>query len=71
MKTQLIVDGMHCDACKSLIEMELDDNGFTDKVSSLTLNGNNTGTIDLDNVNESELEQIKELVNSMDGYQIN
>jgi copper chaperone CopZ len=70
MKTKIMINGMHCNACVSLIKMELEENGLNKRISSIEVLDNNQGELILQNLNESELTSIKEIINSMDDYQI-
>jgi len=70
MKT-LVVDGMHCDACKKLIQMELDDAGLGEAVVNMTIMPDNVGELELSNTLSSEDEQkVKAVIQNMDGYAI-
>lgn len=69
--TTLTVEGMHCDACKKLIQMELDDAGLGEAVVSMTIQPDNIGELELSNTLSSDDEQkVKDVINSMDGYAI-
>lgn len=71
MDTTLNVQGMHCDACKSLIRMEIDELGFSENVKDVDLTSeNNVGFVALQNVDEEEVEKITEAIDSLGNYQV-
>jgi len=71
MEIKLIIEGMHCDACQTLIGMEIEENGFEDKVSSLKiLAGENKGVLQLKNVTEEDVSTVKRLINAMEPYKV-
>lgn len=70
METKLSVDGMHCNSCKGLIKMELEENGFEDKIVSLELGEDNKGLLTLTDLSEEEKTKAIELVNNMDQYSV-
>lgn len=70
MKT-LTISGMHCDACKKLISMELEDAGLDQHVASIEVEGDNKGTLTLkDGVDEGIEQKVRETVNGMEGYTV-
>ncbi|MCA9385358.1 cation transporter [Candidatus Dojkabacteria bacterium] len=62
---KLKVNGMHCDACKSLIKMELEENGFDD----VKVDGD-THEIQIPENLSGDIEEIKSVINSMESYDI-
>ena len=71
MGKTLIINGMHCDACKILIRMEIDDVGLSDKIKDINLtSGNNKGFVDLQNVSEEEVEKIIEAIDALGEYKV-
>lgn len=67
----LTIKGMHCDACKKLITMELEDAGLNQHVASIELGNNNVGRLCLRDGTESEvLNNIKKVLNGMKDYSI-
>lgn len=71
MKTVLTVKGMHCNACKALIKMQLEERGLEDKIISININEvENVGTVELDNISEEESAIIEEAINSMEQYSV-
>lgn len=68
--TKLTISGMHCNACVSLINMEIEELGLDDKVESLDLNDDMTGELVLSEIGEAELSQIKSAINNMDQYNV-
>ena len=70
MNTILKIKGMHCESCKKLIQMELEEAGFIDKFKEATLLENQIGEIKLVNINTNDLEQIKEIINNLPNYEV-
>lgn len=62
---KLKVNGMHCGACKTLIEMELEENG----IEGVNVNGE-TYEIEVPENLSDKIEAIKNIVNSMEGYEL-
>lgn len=70
MKT-LTINGMHCDACKTLITMELDEGDLSSLISEIKQDGENTGTIRLKaDTTDDEMKKIAEIINQMDNYSV-
>jgi copper chaperone CopZ len=69
MKTTIKVKGMHCDACKALIKMELEEIGLEGNIEKVELEENNQGIILLKNVNETQVEEAKNVINKMEQYE--
>lgn len=71
MKTKLKVKGMHCDACKLLVRMGLEDGGFEEKIVSIdTVKEENVGEVILSGLGEQEIEKAKEIINSVGHYEV-
>jgi copper chaperone CopZ len=70
MKTTIKVKGMHCDACKMLIKMELEEIGLEGNVESVELEADNQGVVVLDNVEEHQIEEARNTINKMDQYEV-
>ena len=69
--TELKINGMHCQACVSLIQMELEDNELDQSIEKIELLEDNTGRVILKEAVNSELEQkIAKVINSMPNYQV-
>lgn len=68
--TIIKVSGMHCDACKMLVKMELEDLGLEENIKTIELEGDNTGTIALENVNDEKIMEAKEVINQMEQYEV-
>ena len=69
--TTLTVQGMHCDACKKLIMMELEDAGLGDSVVDITLKPENIGELQLaETVTSNDEEKIISIINAMETYSI-
>ncbi len=71
MKT-LIVQGMHCGACKKLIMMELEEVGLDALVKNVEImEEEKKGVFHLDeNISDEELEKVKSIINGMEGYTV-
>lgn len=70
MKTTIKVKGMHCDACKMLIKMELEEIGLEGNIESVKLEADNQGLVVLDNIEEDQVEEAKNTINNMDQYEV-
>ncbi|PIR76401.1 MAG: hypothetical protein COU32_02325 [Candidatus Magasanikbacteria bacterium CG10_big_fil_rev_8_21_14_0_10_42_10] len=70
--TTLTVEGMHCDACKKLIMMELEDAGLDTYVENVTVaSTEKKGIFQLNEaIDEDSLEKMKSIINAMDGYSV-
>lgn len=70
MSDTIIVSGMHCDACKKLVRMELEDAGLDSFVLNIQVDQEqNRGTLTLkDGAGENNTEEIRNVINSMEGY---
>lgn len=68
MKTTIKVKGMHCDACKMLIKMELEENGYKDNIELIELEDNNQGSVVLNKVEEAQIEEAINIINKMEQY---
>jgi len=62
------VSGMHCDACKTLITMEIEELGLASKVDSIQLKEENNGTINIYDATEDELKSLVEAINNIGDY---
>ena len=69
MKT-ITVEGMHCGACEKLIRMELDDAGLEFHVEKVEIQGEaKKGVFHFKaDTGDEQIEKIKQIVNSMEGY---
>lgn len=70
MKTTIKVKGMHCDACKMLIKMELEEIGLEGNVESVELEADNQGVVVLNNVEEDQIEEARNTISKMDQYEV-
>ena len=70
MDNTITVKGMHCNSCKMLVKMELEENGFDGKIKNIELREGDIGLVDLQDVSEDEIPKAKELINSMDSYEV-
>lgn len=70
MNTQLTVVGMHCDACKALITMELEEHKLDQYVSAINLNMNETGTLEITTDDEELVKQIRSVIDGLDSYSV-
>ena len=68
---KITVDGMHCDACTSLIKMELDDAQLSSAVNEIKVLEDNKGEIIFnDDVSQEDQNKISEMINKMDNYKV-
>lgn len=67
---QIKVQGMHCDACKALINMELEENQLDKYISSIELADNNIGILNVEDTNNETVSKIKTIINQMPDYQV-
>lgn len=71
MNKTLIVNGMHCNACVSLVKMEIEEIGLADKLESITLlEGRDKGEIALKDVDQVEIDKISTVVNNLESYSV-
>lgn len=71
MSTTIKVQGMHCDACKTLVSMELEEIGLQDKVSEIMIDSKkNQGTLQLTNESQEDIDAIKKAIEGMEQYSI-
>ena len=62
---------MHCDACSSLIKMELEDASLISAVKEINILGDNKGEIIFNEDTPSEdITKISDIINTMDNYNI-
>lgn len=70
MKT-LQIEGMHCDACKTLITMELEDAGLASSLKEFKQDGENSCVMHLqDETTAEEINKITDIINGMDKYSV-
>ena len=64
------VQGMHCDACKKIIMMELEDAGLDSSVDNVEIFGEeNRGIFHFkEGIDGEHIEKFKNIINSMEGY---
>lgn len=70
MSYTLRVKGMHCDACKALISMEIEELGFADKLQSVELTGEDMGEVNIDLNSVEDLEKVKKSINELGKYEV-
>ena len=68
----ITVQGMHCDACKKLIMIELEEKKLHQFVSKIDVDSDKKqGKIYLKNkMTEEDLRQMRSIIESMDGYSV-
>ena len=69
-ESSVVIEGMHCAACKSLITMELEESLLAEHVRNIELTGDNVGVLNLDSPDEKLLQKIKSVINNMADYRI-
>lgn len=70
---EIKVKGMHCNACVSIIKMELEESGYgEDKVLDVSLDKDDYGKVKVKVADDKELDEVKSLINSInpDSYQV-
>ena len=71
MDTELKINGMHCDACKTLIKMEIDELNLSDKIMKISVDDQkNQGTVELSDVREENIKKIIKAIDSLGQYQV-
>ncbi|NCO04691.1 MAG: hypothetical protein GW939_00925 [Candidatus Magasanikbacteria bacterium] len=67
---KITVQGMHCGACEKLIKMELEDSGLDTYVANVEISSvDKKGIFHLnENIGDDQVEEIKTIINSMEGY---
>lgn len=71
MDQKITVKGMHCEACKTLIKMEIEDLGLEDKIKEILLmEGENVGEIRFKDISDDDLEKVKNAINKLDQYKV-
>ena len=66
--TKLIVKGMHCAACQSLIKMELEEKGLL--VKDIRLLGDNRGEVEFTDLNKDQLALAEQTINQLADYSV-
>lgn len=66
--TKLIVKGMHCSACQSLIKMELEEKGLP--VQEVKLLAEDRGEVEFADLNEEQINLAKKTIEKMDNYSV-
>lgn len=69
-KAEISVKGMHCDSCRMLVKMELEEHLDDNQISDVDLVGDYSGVVTLNNVTPEQLAQAKASINMMDGYEV-
>ncbi|MFW5719665.1 MAG: hypothetical protein ACOCXT_01395 [Candidatus Dojkabacteria bacterium] len=70
METTIQINNMHCEACKSLILIELEDAGCAKKVVSIELREGSNGLLQLTGVTQEDVDKIKEIINATEQYSV-
>lgn len=70
MNKTFIIEGMHCNACKTLIEMELQEHGFKKGDIHIELLENNIGSLTLPIASEEHIQEVKNVIEKMEDYSI-
>ncbi len=66
---KFLIKGMHCESCKALVTMELEDAGLAAKIKTLTLLPEEQGELEMTELTADEMEQLKIAV-SKAGYSV-
>ncbi|HRN69836.1 MAG TPA: hypothetical protein PLS49_01515 [Candidatus Woesebacteria bacterium] len=71
MDQKITVKGMHCNACKALIKMEIEDVGLGNRIEEIVLLENgNVREIKFIDISDSDLEKVKSTINILDQYKV-
>ncbi len=71
METVLQVEGMHCNACVSLIRMEFEEKGWGEKLKDIKLiPGEEKGLVYFSQLNSEELVRVENIINNLENYQV-
>lgn len=65
---KLIIKGMHCAACLTLIRMELEEKGLA--VKDIRLLEGDRGEVEFTDLTKEQLALAKEIINHLDNYSI-
>ncbi|MCA9382209.1 hypothetical protein KC660_02260 [Candidatus Dojkabacteria bacterium] len=67
----LKVQGMHCDACKTLIEMEIEDLNLQDKLENIDYDSDEQiGDVIFHDLTEEERSVLKQTIENLGNYKI-
>lgn len=70
-KVTLRVQGMHCDACKTLIEMEIEDLNLQDKLQNIDYDSDKQmGDVVFHDLTEEERSALKQSIENLGNYKI-
>lgn len=69
---QLTIQGMHCNACKTLISMELEEHGLDQLIENIDVNAEEQqGILTLkEEASDAQEAAIVDLITGMEGYQV-
>ena len=68
---QLTVHGMHCESCKKLIMMELEENNLEQSIESIEVGDDQIGIVYLkDSISDIDLQKIKTIIAGIDEYTV-
>ncbi|MBN1778739.1 MAG: hypothetical protein JW816_00750 [Candidatus Buchananbacteria bacterium] len=67
----LTINGMHCEACKTLIQMTLEENNLAQKIKSIELiSQKNQAKLALQDPTDQDISSIKKIINSLGQYRV-
>lgn len=70
-KVTLKVQGMHCDACKTLIEMEIEELNLQDKLENIDYDSDKQmGDVVFNDLTEAERSALKQAIENLGNYKI-
>ncbi|BCX14155.1 MAG: hypothetical protein KatS3mg085_687 [Candidatus Dojkabacteria bacterium] len=69
-KIKIRVKGMHCNACKMLIRVELEEMDLEENIEKIELEANNQGVIVLKNMDEHDIRKIIDKINKTELYEV-
>jgi hypothetical protein len=68
--SEIIIKGMHCDACIALVTMELEEGGFEGEIKSVELIPDNFGKVILVTDEADRISEVKNIINNMENYNV-
>lgn len=70
MQNKLLVSGMHCQSCVSLVKMELIEAGLENNIVEINLLDNMQGEVILKEVDTNQIQNAIQAINNLADYQV-
>lgn len=64
------VQGMNCNACKTIISMDLEENGLIKYIKDISLKENNAGEIETEDISDDIKNQIIQTIEQSGDYHV-